>query len=208
MTSAASVTLLFLSVYTLAIITPGPNFILVSTSALTESRRYGLATSLGIATGSFLFSLAGIFGLLLLVSSWSPMEIALRFCGGGYLLWIGGLMLRNANKEVPAASASLRDNRTCTDAYRRGLLTNLTNPKAWAFYLSLFTLIATPDFSLSGKLFLAFSMFIISFFWYGTVAFLMTSPAAKIFTGRVQQFVQGGLGMLLIVFAVRILLGH
>ncbi|RME40634.1 MAG: LysE family translocator, partial [Deltaproteobacteria bacterium] len=49
----------FLSIFTLAIVSPGPNFVLVSRTALVHSRRSGLFAAFGVATGSGLFALAG-----------------------------------------------------------------------------------------------------------------------------------------------------
>ena len=57
----------FLSAFTFAIVSPGPNFILVTNTALGQSRRAGLLTALGVATGSGLFALAGLVSLLLVL---------------------------------------------------------------------------------------------------------------------------------------------
>ncbi len=51
-----------LGVFTLAIVCPGPNFLLVSKTALADSRRAGLYTAFGVAVGSGLFALAGMTG--------------------------------------------------------------------------------------------------------------------------------------------------
>jgi len=200
--------LVFLSVYALAIITPGPNFMLVSNAALGHMRLYGLAAAFGIATGSYLFSLAGIFGLLLLISSWAPMESVLRFVGGGYLLWIGISMLKRLRSTPVNPGGGMHVNLSVSEAYCRGLTTNLTNPKAWAFYLSLFTLLGSPEYSFAGKNLLAFTMFFISLSWYSVVVLVLSSASNKIFAQRTQAFVQGTLGVVLIAMASRILFGY
>jgi threonine/homoserine/homoserine lactone efflux protein len=198
----------FLGVFTFAIISPGPNFILVTNTALGESRRAGLLTALGVATGSGLFALAGFAGLLVLVHSLPYFATGMRFVGGGYLAWIGLEMLRNCRCDIRAAAPDQSaPGHSSLMSYRTGLLTNLTNPKAWAFYLSLFALLATPDFPPWAKASLNISMFIISFVWYATVACLISSRRFQpVFIG-LQPLIQGTLGLLLILLGGKILLG-
>lgn len=197
----------FLGVYTLAIVSPGPNFILVTNTALGDSRRAGLFAALGVATGSGLFALAGLAGLLVLVNSLPYFATVLRIAGGSYLTWIGFDMLRKRHR-LPAAKPADQPAAGCTPLnwYRTGLLTNLSNPKAWAFYLSLFTLVMSPHFPMWGKLFLNVAMFLISLFWYSTMVMLISSRTCQpVFLGW-RPWIQGGLGLLLIVLGGRILL--
>jgi len=198
----------FLSVFTFAIVSPGPNFILVTNTALGQSRRAGLLTALGVATGSGLFALAGLVGLLLLVHSIPYFALITRFVGGCYLIWIGVDMLRHcrSTKTLDTATTTPREPAPLA-SYRIGLLTNLTNPKAWAFYLSLFALLMNPDFPLWGKVVLNIAMFAISFAWYAIVVVLISSRRFQpVFLG-LQPVIQGTLGVLLVVLGGKILWG-
>ena len=85
-------------------------------------------------------------------------------------------------------------------------MTNLTNPKAWAFYLSLFTMIMTPQFTITGKLLLAMAMFLISASWYMSVALLISSRTFQPAFLRWRPLLQGFLGSLLVLFGVKLLL--
>lgn len=198
----------FLSVFTFAIVSPGPNFILVTNTALGQSRRAGLLTALGVATGSGLFALAGLVGLLVLVHSIPYFALLTRFVGGGYLTWLGFDMLRHCRrkKKLETAENAQREPSPLT-SYRIGLLTNLTNPKAWAFYLSLFALLMNPEFPLWGKVVLNIAMFVISFAWYAIVAVLISSRRFQPVFLDLQPFIQGSLGVLLIVLGGKVLLG-
>jgi len=196
----------FLTVFALAIISPGPNFVLVVNSAVGESREHSLLTAFGVATGSFLFALAGLFGLLVLVTSWPPLNELLVYLGGGYLFWIGATMLLASLRRRAPVPASVTQPVALRVAYRRGLLTNLSNPKAWAFYLSLFSLMVAPDSTVWGKLLLAVSMFLISFTWYAVVALLMSLGRARSLMQVLQPLVQALLGLILIMVSARLLL--
>ena len=199
----------FLVVYTCAIISPGPNFILVTNMAMNRSRNEGLMTSLGVATGSGIFAFAGLVGLLPMVHSLPFFDSIVRFAGGGYLTWIGIGMLRNCHKQFNLTMNSpLGNTLSMLTPYRMGLLTNLTNPKAWAFYLSLFTLVMGPKYPLWGKAFLNVVMFLISWVWYSTVVFLFSSRTFQPIFLNFRFCIEGALGLSLTVIGIGVLLNY
>ena len=200
-----------LAVFTLAIVSPGPNFILVVNTGLADSRRAGLFTALGVAIGSGLFALAGLLGLILLINSLPHFAVVVRLAGGGYLAWLGaGMLLRTLRRPAGIAPVAgiARDGLPPLAALRRGLFTNLTNPKAWAFYFSLFTLVAAPTTPLWAKVVLNLSMFLISFFWYAGVAVLISDRRVQPHFLRLQPLIQGLLGGLLAWLGGRLLLAR
>jgi len=200
-----------LAVFVLMIVSPGPNFILVVNTSLADSRRAGVLTALGVAIGSGLFALAGLLGLILLINSLPHFASVVRLAGGGYLAWLGIGMLRQALRR-PAGTAvvagSVARRSAGPAAVRRGLFTNLTNPKAWAFYFSLFTLVASPATPLWAKVFLNLSMFLISFGWYAGVALLLSDRRVQPHFLRLQPLIQGVLGALLLWLGGRLLLAR
>lgn len=190
----------FLGFFTLAIISPGPNFILVVNIALGGSRRDGLLTALGVATGSGLYALAGLLGVIALLETLPSLAFALRILGSGYLVYLGiGMLIgswqlaRRLPAKIPSIPAAPPGK-----VFLRGLVTNLSNPKAWAFYLSLFTLVLVPGTPTWAKGLLNIGMFLISFAWYATVALLISHRRVQPLFNRVQPLVQGILGTLLI----------
>jgi len=191
----------FLTVYVLAIVSPGPNFILVVDKSLAGSRREGLFTALGVATGSGLFGLAGLAGLLVIISTLPNFAFMIRMLGGGYLVWLGFNMVRTGIRPAIVNDHSITELPRVEPfaAWRTGLFTNLTNPKAWAFYFALFTVVMAPGFLLWQKALLNGSMFVISFSWYALVAILISSPQFRPLFQKSQPFIQFILGLLLIV---------
>lgn len=198
-----------LAVFTLAIISPGPNFLLVVTTALGDSRRAGLFTALGVATGSGLFALAGLLGLILLINTLPHFATAVAVLGGGYLVWLGAGMvgrLFRHRRTLPEGAAERSRRLAPLQAYRAGLITNLTNPKAWAFYFSLFTLVLAPGAPLWEKIFLNLAMFLISFGWYALVALLISEQRIQPLFLRAQPLIQAILGLLLMTLGGRLAL--
>lgn len=110
-------------------LTPGPNMTYLALVAASDGRRAGFATVAGVALGLATIGLAAAFGVAQLVSA-SPIAYEiLRWAGVLFLLYLAWDGWRGEGDVVAVASNS--DGRY----FRRGLITNLLNPKAAVFYV-------------------------------------------------------------------------
>ncbi|MEM9493837.1 MAG: LysE family transporter, partial [Myxococcota bacterium] len=75
--------------YAIAAVSPGPNFIVITRTALAESRENGLYTGIGVATGTSLWAIVGAFGLGFLLTYVPWLTGALKLVGGLYLIYLG-----------------------------------------------------------------------------------------------------------------------
>lgn len=196
-----------LLVFTVAIVSPGPNFILVLNRSLTISRRTGVFSALGVATGSGLFAVAGLLGVIVLINALPYFSTFIRYLGGGYLVCLGITMVLSRRQPAPSTlNGNGRTAMSAFTAYYSGLLTNLTNPKAWAFYMSMFTFMIETEFPHWAKFFLAVSMFSISFGWYALMALLVSDRRVQGRFFSFQPLIKSVLGSLLILLGGKLLL--
>lgn len=170
-------TVAVLGIYTLAVMSPGPNFVVIARQALSRSRAVGLRTAFGVASGSILWICLGFFGVAALLVR-APLALSVgKIVGALYLLYLAFRMLR-APLEVGAHADTDRGRRASVEelrgAYRMGLLTQLSNPKAALFILALFTSVISPTTPGAIKLLLAVAMIAISFFWYVSVGLVFS----------------------------------
>lgn len=195
-----------LFVFTIAIVSPGPNFIFVVNRSISDSRKTGIYSAFGVATGSGIFAISGLLGLIVLISALPYFSTFIRYLGGGYLVYLGITMLISCRQQT-LVNPTNSDNASMAPltAYYTGLLTNLTNPKAWAFYLSLFTLMIENEFPLWAKVFLAVSMFMISFGWYALMALLISDRRVQGRFFSIQPVIKSVLGTLLILLGGKLL---
>jgi threonine/homoserine/homoserine lactone efflux protein len=119
----------FLLTAVIAEITPGPNMGYLVALSLARGRGAGLAAVAGVALGLALLGLAATFGLTLVSAEFPLLGQALRWSGVAYLLWLAFDAWRD-----PPAEAAGED--AFALSFRRGLVTNLLNPKAAAFYVA------------------------------------------------------------------------
>ncbi|MEI4471028.1 LysE family translocator [Frigidibacter sp. MR17.24] len=134
----------FLLASALIELTPGPNMAWLAVVAATEGRRPGFAAVAGVALGLGAIGLAAALGAAAAVTASPALYHAMGWAGVGYLLYLAWDGWRSAGGPAGATRVSARR------AFRRGLVTNLLNPKAAVFYLSVLpAFLAGPDGTLT-----------------------------------------------------------
>lgn len=131
---------LFGAMVVLAIL-PGPGIVVVVARSLSGGFRDGLATSLGIVAGDFVFILVTMFGLSLLAGSLGDLFVWVRYLGAAYLIWMGFALMRRPVFNPENLTRKDAGDGTVTNygqGFFAGLLVTLGNPKAILFYLSFF----------------------------------------------------------------------
>lgn len=188
----------------LAVISPGPDFAMVSRNSLLVSRRAGVLTALGIGGGVLVhvaYTMLGI-GLLLQSSLW--LFNGLKLIGAGYLVWLGVKMLRSRPQgEITAAGeAALSD----LAALRIGFLTNALNPKTTIFIVSLFMQVVEPVTPLVVQL--GYGAFISAahIVWFALVALFFSAGAIRDAIMQFRIWIDRIFGALLIGFGIVLLL--
>jgi threonine/homoserine/homoserine lactone efflux protein len=120
-------------------ITPGPNMGYLAALSLSRGVRAGLACVAGIALGLSVYGVAAIFGLSAVIEGSPLLYEVLRWGGVAYLLYLAWEAWSADPNETSEAGRGADD--LPRTAFRRGLITNLLNPKAAVFYAAVL-----PDF--------------------------------------------------------------
>jgi len=198
--------LMVAAIWTVAAITPGPNFLMTLRISATQSRATGLMAVAGIGVGTTVWGCAGFFGIhaLFITAPW--LYLGFKIVGGIYVIFLGSRLLirsRNASASARAESPTHLSN---IAAFRLGLMTNLANPKSALFMASVFAtaMPAGPSLVL-GALAIAL-MSTISITWYVFVTSLFTLPWVSRAFERARHGIDRVAGTLFIVFGVRLVL--
>lgn len=124
----------FLAAATILTLTPGVDTAMVLRAATVEGRRSAVLAAMGIGAGCLVWGAAVALGLGALLRASELAYGAVKLAGAVYLLWLGaGLLLHPRQALADDAEAGRIDRR---DAFWRGLLTNLLNPKVGVFYVT------------------------------------------------------------------------
>jgi threonine efflux protein len=161
------------AVYIPVLISPGPNFLVVTQSAISQTRRHAVYTALGIASGSTILACLAATSVGLLLAHFSWFERAVHILGGAYLLYIGMKIWLQA-KQSPAPQATVGRGPGAEQsywyAYWYGMATNLTNPKGLVFFATIFASLLTPSLPGSVRLAGVALICLCSTLWHVTLA--------------------------------------
>lgn len=190
----------------LAVISPGPDFAMVTRNSLMLSRRAGVLTALGIGLGVLVhvtYTLVGV-GLLIRQSLW--LFNAIKLVGAAYLVYLGVKMLRArpGGASAQGTAAPLSDGA----ALRTGFLTNALNPKATVFIVSLFMQVVQPQTPLAVQL--GYGAFISAahIVWFSLVALCFSAGAVRGRLLAVRHWVDRLFGGLLVGFGLLLALAR
>lgn len=125
------------------VILPGLEMAYVLGSALTGGRTAGLVAVAGIMAGSICLVLMTTLGISVLINVIPGAFNALLIVGALYIAWIGFSILRS--QTTFAAVADTHPHSSWV-TFRRGILTNLLNPKAYLFMLAIFPQFLRPEY--------------------------------------------------------------
>lgn len=95
-------------VTSLAVISPGADFALVTRTSLMESRRAGLWVALGIGSGVLIHVAYTLLGLGLVLQRLPWLFDLLRYAGAAYLVWLGICLWRGASRASEGSSKPAR----------------------------------------------------------------------------------------------------
>ncbi|MFI1207039.1 LysE family translocator [Streptomyces sp. NPDC020802] len=183
----------FLGVVMLAYLVPGPDF-LVIVRAAARRPALGRAAALGAQTGLCVHMCAAALGLSVIATRSAYAFTAIKLAGAAYLVYLGVRALLDARRdaagrhapragrrETPAEASTPEDTdgagpSAAADGDRRGsfvegFLTNVLNPKAALFFLSILPQFVDRSGSLTEQIFLlgALDVVIGVFYWLGLV---------------------------------------
>ncbi|MQA88559.1 MAG: LysE family translocator [Streptosporangiales bacterium] len=125
------------------VLTPGPNMIYLVSRSITQGRRAGMVSLLGVATGFGVYLLAAVVGLATVFTLVPAAYTALKFAGAGYLLYLAWQAVRPGGRS-PFAPQPLPPDPP-RRLYAMGLVTNLLNPKIAVLYVSLLPQFVDPE---------------------------------------------------------------
>ncbi len=167
--------LLLVSVFSVAVIAPGPDFIMAIRNSVMHGRLAGVMTALGFAAGTFVHVSYCMFGLSAIIAQSMLLFTILKFIGAGYLIWVGVKALRSKGMDAQAVEqAEKAAPKRKRAAFADGFITNLLNPKAILFFLALFTQILKPDQPLDHMLIYGFTCAAMVALWFSFVALALT----------------------------------
>lgn len=196
------------AVYFVLAASPGPNFLLITHAAASQSRRTALFISLGVSTASVIWAALAAAGLGLVLQQMGAAYRVLQIAGGVYLLYLAWTLLRGPRPRPAAAAPAGVHVLTARQAYRRGLVSNLGNPKSLAFFGSAFASLFSAGQSPALQMAAVAVVGLISIGWNVLVVLVFSTRRLRDAYQRARRVVDRVAGVLLAAFGARMILGR
>jgi len=193
-------------VHILALMSPGPDFLMIVRNSLVYSRRTGLFTAVGLGLGIAVHISYSILGLALVISKSILLFNAIKLLGAAYLIYIGTRALMSKKSDVKIEEKEHKKDIPRLAAIKIGFLTNVLNPKATLFFLSLFTFVISPD--LPGWVFGVLSVMMVglTMIWFSLVSIFLTQKHIRSAFHRFEIAFNKVTGALLIALGIKVAL--
>lgn len=193
-------------VLALSVISPGPNFAIVTSTTMTVSRHAGVLTGLGLAAASFTWAVLAVAGLGLLIAHAGWVYTTVQLAGAAYLIWIGARMVLGARK--PPQIPSGKPRAVGSAAAWKGFLVSMTNPKSLAFYGSIFAVMVPAHAPTWVHVAIVIIAAGVSASWYCGLALLFSNSAVQRTFARARSVIEATMGLFLMGLGCRMLVNR
>ena len=193
-------------VHLLAAASPGPDFVLVSQQALSRGRTAALLTSLGIALGLAIHIVYSVAGLATIIAHSEQLLWGIKLVGGCYLLYLGGKGLMA--KASPVTQQAQTAPQTADSPWRQvgmGFLCNALNPKAPIYFVSVFTIVLSPEMPLYQLAIYGAWMMVLQFGWFALISCFLAKPAISEKFRRMGHWLDRILGGAMVLLGLKVL---
>ena len=169
----------FTAAAALLTLTPGLDTALVLRTAAVEGPKRAALAGLGIGMGCLVWGAAVAFGLGAVLSTSQLAFVVLRWAGAAYLVWLGIRLLIKPRDSFDPGDAPVVTSQGDFAWMRRGLLTNLLNPKIGVFYVSFLPQFLPEGVMAAPFIFLLACLHVgLGLMWFG-VLIAATQPLAE-----------------------------
>ena len=168
---------------------PGPATLAIAGTSMALGRLSGMSLASGITVGSLIWAISAAFGLasIMLANAW-VFEV-MRYFGAAYLMYLAYMSARSAisSKEIKVKSLS----GSKKVLFTKGLLLQLTNPKAILFIGSLYSLGVPAGSSIQGLVIVILAVGSLGFCIFQGYAILFSSKAMTSLYLRSRRWFEG-----------------
>lgn len=180
----------------LAVISPGPDFAMVTRNSYSFGRYNGLIAALGIACGVQIHVFYTVFGIAVIITHSPILFMAMKVLGAGYLIYLGVKSLTNAGSlAIGNAGGSAP---TAWKAFRTGFFTNALNPKTMLFVVATYSQVVQAESSLTANFAYGVFMSLSHLVWFSLVAIFFSAEALRKRILKKQHIVDRVIGTALI----------
>lgn len=195
---------LTVGLFVLTFFNPGANLFVVVQTSLASGSRAGLLTGLGVALGDAFYSGLGLFGMATLITQCEGIFSVIKVVGGLYLLWFA---YKSISKQATPHSPTLQQPLSAPwyVFFRRGLITDLSNPQTVLFFISIFSVTLSAETPNWAKLSAWLGIVLSSVIWRVFLSQAFSLPAVRRSYASMHRVASRAIGVVIGAFAVKLI---
>ncbi|HEX8365904.1 MAG TPA: LysE family translocator [Allosphingosinicella sp.] len=188
--------------------TPGLDTALVLRTATVDGGRRAWFAAIGICLGCLAWGAIVAAGLGVLLAASELAYTLLKYAGAAYLVWLGAKLILSTRDDFGAAAPAGGGDAAWL-WFRRGLLTNLLNPKVGVFYVSFLPQFVPPGSDVAATtLLLAVIHASLGLAWFAALILATRPVAAALRRPYTIRWLDRATGSLFLLFAARLALSR
>ncbi|MDQ2079211.1 LysE family transporter [Xanthobacteraceae bacterium Astr-EGSB] len=195
-----------MAVFVIAAITPGADFACVTRESVMFGRRAGILAAIGVGSAIMFHVTYTVLGIGLIVAQSVVAFTIVKWLGAAYLVWLGVQSFRAPAPTALTLEAAQHAARPARRSLAIGAMTNLLNPKATLFFVSLFSTIVSPSTPIAVQFGYGITMSMVLAAWFTIVALFFTTVTMRAAFARIGRWFNRVTGLMLIVLGVRVAL--
>ncbi|MDX7953781.1 LysE family transporter [Lichenihabitans sp. Uapishka_5] len=205
MSPAGHTLLLLAGVQVASVLSPGPNTMLVIQSAARD-RKLGYVAAAGCWPASVMWVTLGLAGLGSVLAAAPWLAATLRVVCGAYLVVLGlKALFRSFKPRLPVTEGAAGSWR---QTFAAGFVTNATNPKSMAYYMSVFSATGALTLPLWGQGVAILLLPSMATLYYVTLATMVSSGPARRLFGRASHWLDRVAGAAMLLFGAKLLVAR
>lgn len=193
----------------LAVISPGPDFAMVTRNSYAYGRGSGLVAALGIACGVQVHVFYTVLGIALVITQSPTLFMAMKVLGAGYLIYLGWKSLTSKSTLQFGIASGPRP--STAKVFATGFLTNALNPKTMLFVVATYSQVVQVSNNLATNFAYGLFMSLSHWVWFSLVALFFSAQGLRERMLTKQHIVDRVIGIALIGLGVSLVLpgpGH
>lgn len=181
---------------------PGPDFIITIRQTINHGRKYAYYSSLGIGLGIAFHLSYTILGISLILKQLPIVFNFIKLFGALYLIYLGIENLRDQPSLIKIKGE--KEIYSLKRSFITGFFTNLLNPKATLFFLSIFSSIVSSKTPLYIQGTYGIFCIIANIVWYSLIAYLLSKNDNLQFFNKYQAIFEKIIGVILVLLGMKL----
>ena len=193
----------------IALLSPGPDFLLVVKSGVRNDKRSAMGVAFGIACANAFYIALCLIGVGAILAASITAMMVLKLIGGLFLTYLAVMALKARKQNYDflktAATQPAGKKSSFGREFLTGLASGIFNPKNPLFYVSLFTLVLNKEVGIGFKVALGVWMTAVVFLWDAAIIFVLSRQKVRsVFNGvafyidKVAALILGAIGFTMV----------